>query len=263
MTSSTRAAPPAPIDIGQISLRKAERGLLIGGTEAGKSTLADILRQDFLHRYARVGGRALIVDTKPRYRGEFLINGMSARRRYKRWDHGPVVRGSMVVDEPGQLRSAWKFGTNTVIAQCESRQDLPRVTAIVNAFFADSRSGRPQLVQFDEVLDFYHSNGMARGGDDTADRSARAMRERGTASLYCSQRTYGLSSSLLENMTRGYFMVLDSKRDGKRIQEMGAPDFEWPEDPYEFKYWTKHDRRRIWPAPVGRGYKLALPKGTV
>lgn len=244
----------APISLDQISLRRNERGLLIGGTGSGKTTLADLLRGDFLHRYYTLGARCLIVDTKPRYRAQYLINGLSAAKRYKTWDHGPMVAGSVVVDDVRELKSAWRLGHRIAIVQCTSKKDLPRVIQVVRAFLEDSRAGRPQLVQFDEIGDFYHGNGIAKGGDDVADEAARAGRERGTSALFCGQRTIGISSTLIENLTRGYFMVLDAKKDARRITEMGAPEFVWPENDHEFMYWTKLARRHVY-GP----YKLALP----
>jgi energy-coupling factor transporter ATP-binding protein EcfA2 len=253
MTPTTQQRVTAPVELGVLSLRKNERGLLLGGTGSGKSTLADMLRRDFLHRYRLVGGRCLIVDTKPRYRAQWQVNGVTAARRYKRWDHGPAVTGSYVVDDVPDLKQAWKLGARVVIVQCESKRDLARVIAVAQAFLDDSRAGRPQLIQWDEVSDFFHTNGMAKGGDDTVERSAKAGRERGCANLYCSQRSKGISSSLLEHMTRGYFMVLDSQPDAKRVYEMGAPEFVWPTQDHVFMYWTKQDRHRVW-GP----YKLKL-----
>lgn len=245
-----------PLDLGQISLRKAERGFVAGGTEAGKSTLADLLGADFVHRYYNQGGRRLILDSKPRYRAAQSLHGKAPRRRYKTWDHGPIIPGSLVVDNPGDLKSAWDLGnTRTIIAQCDGRAEIGRLVTFADAFLRDSRSSRPQLLQVDETMDFFHGNGSPIGGSDAILRAARAGRERGTAALYCSQRTRGIPPQLMEELKRLYAFRLDYTADAKRFQEMGAPPFPLPEEPFEFMYWYKAEYRKVY-GP----FKLALPR---
>ena len=52
----------AQVELGRLSLRRSERGLLIGGTGVGKSTLADVLGEDFVYRYRGAKARRLILD---------------------------------------------------------------------------------------------------------------------------------------------------------------------------------------------------------
>jgi hypothetical protein len=234
MTDQSSSLPLA-----QLSLRQRERGLVLGGTEAGKSTLADYLGSDFTQRYKSSGARRLVLDTKPRYRAQYLLSGMTAKRRYKSWDHGASIPGSILVEDPRDLERAFGMG-NTVIVQGESGSDIPRVVACAADFLRHSRAGRPQLLQVDEVLDFYHSNGASKGGDDAITRSVRAGRERGTACLICSQRTKGIPPPIMEELSRCYLFRMDFKADAKRLQEMGAPEaMQPPTEQYDFRYWTK------------------------
>lgn len=248
-----RAGGGVPLDA--ISLRKSERGLIVGGTGSGKSTLADALRQDFVRRYYAAGGRCLVLDSKPRYRAQFTANGLDASRRYRTWSHGQPIKDSVVVDDPGQLAMAWKSGARTVIAQCDGANEIPRLTATAAAFLASSTAKRPQLLYVDETMDFFHGNGAPIGGNDALVRAARAGRERGTAAMYSSQRTHGIPATIMEELERLYCMRIDYKRDQKRFQEMGAPDFDIPKQPYEFKYWYKGDYTKVW-GP----YKLEIGK---
>jgi hypothetical protein len=228
------------LSLEQISLRKAERGFLVGGTGTGKSTLADLLGAEFVRRYYRQGGRRLILDSKPRYRAEKTFQGLSAKNRYKKWDHGQSIPGSVVIDDPRDLKGAWDVtGCRTVIVQGESSADVPRLTYAAHLFLGDSKAGRPQLLQVDESMDFFHGNGLPKGGNDALIRAARAGRERGTAALYCSQRTRGIPPNLMEELERLYCFRLDYKADAKRLQEMGAPEFPLPSEPYVFMYWYK------------------------
>ena len=250
-----RAASPAPLDLAQISLRKAERGMVVGGVESGKSTLGELLGREFLVRYQREKARRLLLDTKPRYRAEKTAQGLSAKRLYRTWDHGPTVPGSMLVEQPSDLDLAWKVGVRTAIAQSDGTYaSLPRLLAISDKFLAQSRTGRPQLAQVDETMDFYGPTGNPRGSSDVITRFARTGRERGTAALYGSQRTKGIPATLLQEVTRLYLFHLDYEQDMKRLYEMGLP--EWVESPrgeHEFYYWWKRDREHVW-GP----YKLAL-----
>lgn len=243
----------APLSLAQISLRERERGLVIGGVDTGKSTLMDMLGSDFVHRYQAKGARRLILDSKPRYRAQYTAHGRAAKSRYKNWSHGQYVAGSVVVDDPSELALAWQNGARTVIAQCDSTREIPRLVATCAAFLKDSRRSRPQLVQVDETLDFFHSNGSPKGGDDAVVQVARAGRERGTSGLYGTQRTKGFNPTLMAEMSRLYCLRIDFKADAKRLQEMGAPEFPLPTETRQFMYWTKSDYGRVW-GP----YKLAL-----
>jgi hypothetical protein len=219
-----------------------------------------MLGAEFVWRYRAKNARRLILDSKPRYRAQYTAQGVSAAKRYKSWAHGSAIPGSVVVDHPQELATAWKMGARTVIAQCTSSAELPRLVATAKAFLEDSRASRPQIVQVDETLDFYHSNGAARGGDDTVVVLARAGRERGTAVLYCSQRTKGIPASLMGEMTRLYAMRIDYVADAKRLQEMGAPAFALPTEPYQFMYWWKGDAKHPTAyRQVFGPYALALP----
>lgn len=236
----------APVSLAQIGLRRNERGFVVGGVGAGKSTLMEMLGREFVTHYHRLGARRLILDSKPRYRAEWTAQGISAKKRYKKWGHGQYVPGSVVVDDVRDLDLAWKTGTRTVIVQCESSADIGRLVAAASSFLRSSRAGRPQLLQVDETLDFFHGNGADRGGDDAVKRTVRAGRERGTAALLGSQRTKGLPPTVMEEMDRLYCLRIDFKADAKRLQEMGAPDFPVPTAKHQFMYWTKEDYTHVW-----------------
>lgn len=236
----------APLPLSQISLRHKERGLLLGGTEAGKSTMADYLGRDFVRRYAKRKARRLILDSKPRYRAEWKMSGRSADRLYRHWDHGPVVANSVVCYAPEDLERAFAIAS-TVIVQGDSSSDIPRIAACARKFYDGSRAGRPQLLQVDEVLDFYHPNSAPRVADDPITKSVRAGREKGTACLICSQRTKGIPTQILEELTKCYLFRIDARQDAKRLQEMGAPlTMVPPRRMHEFVYWTKKDYERVY-----------------
>lgn len=245
--------PTAPIGFDLISLRERERALLIGGTGTGKTTLEEMLISDFYERYQ--SSRILILDSKPRFRADFLVNGLSAKRLFKHWKPGPVIPGSVLIRRASQLPDAWRLGARIVIAQCETQDERKYLVECAEEFFKQARHSRPQLLCVDETADFFHMNGAPiSGSSDALIRTSRAGRERGTAGLYCTQRAKSLPGSIIEELTLLYLFVLDSKADLKRCVEMGAPEWiEPPENVFEFNLWTKHERKKVY-GP----YRLAL-----
>lgn len=238
---------PQPMDLAQISLRHKERGFVVGGVDSGKSTLMDLLGNEFVDRYRAKKVRRLYVDSKPRARAQWLTNGLSADKRYKSWGHGQPLQDSVVVDDPADLDRAFAKHS-TVVVQGETSADLPRLVASVREFLKLSNAKRPQLLQVDETLDFFHSNGAPRGGDDALIRAPRAGRERGTACLFGAQRTKGMSPTILEEMSRLYCLRIDSRSDAKVLPSMGAPitEDDVPLRPHEFVYWWKGDYRNLY-----------------
>lgn len=226
-------------------LRRDERAFCVGGVGTGKSELSERLARLFCAHYARLGARRLIVDSKPRFRAEYTAQGTSAKRRYRKWSHGQYIPGSVVADDPRDLGLAFDQ-SNTVIVQGQGAKDIPRLVSSVEWFLEHSRHSRPQLVQIDETMDFYHQNGSPIGGNDAIVRTARAGRERGTSGLYCAQRTRGIPVTLMEEMDRLYALRIDAKGDAKRLQEMGAPEFALPSEKQQFMYWWKGDYSHVW-----------------
>lgn len=245
------------VDLGRISLRAQERGFVLGGVDTGKSTLAEALSVDFMARYPKA--RCMIVDTKPRFRAEWEVSGFSAKRRYRRWDHGPTVPGSVVIDDPAQLALAWQTGARWVIAQAtEGRRQIPMVVACVAELFRTSRASQPSLVYVDETMDLFGVTGSPIGGDDAVIRVARSGRERGISGLYCSQRTRGIPATLMEELSKLYLLRVDFTKDLARLPEMGAPEAmarAMPTAERVFLYWTKAKYKQFY-GP----YTLALPR---
>lgn len=246
----------AALDLGRISLRERERGLIVGGTDSGKSTLAEALMVDFHHRYAHRDGRILLLDSKPRFRGEHRANGRSAKGRYRGWDHGSTVPGSVVVDDPAELDLAWSQSRIVIAQTDDGERGIPMLTACAAAFLRSARARRPQLLVVDETMDFYRANGSAIGGDDVLKRNARAGRERGSGGLYCTQRTKGIPPQLMEEQKKLYLFRIDYAADVTRIWEMGAPrQMSPPTEARVFYFWTKDAYGTVW-GP----YRLSLPR---
>lgn len=177
-----------------------------------------------------------------------LLSGFRAKHLYKNWDHGPTVPGSVLVEDPEDLDLAWKLGHHVAIVQGDSDYDIPRMLAVAEAFHRKARASQPQLLQVDETLYFFSSNGAPKGGSDVLKTYAVGGRERGVASLFCSQRTKGFPASILEECNRLYLFRMDYIDDVKRLKEMGAPvdEEDVPEQEYQFRYWYKSSYRTLY-----------------
>jgi hypothetical protein len=249
------AATRAPLTLDQMALRRDERALLAGGTGTGKSKLARYLRANFLARYAK--SRSLVLDSKPRFIAPYYLNGITTARRFRNWSHGELVADAVLItpetdpDPVAALKNARKLGWRTVVAQ--GPDDIIWLVACARAFLTTAKRNEPQLLDVDETMDFYHANGVPKGGN-AVDRSARAGRELGSAGLYCSQRTRMISTTLLQEMQRLYCFRLDYVADAKRFADFGCPPFTPPEQDFVFDYWHKRQRRQVF-GP----YQLALP----
>lgn len=232
------------MDLGHISLRQRERALLAGGVDSGKSTLEEALVADFYARYDN--SRILLVDSKPRFRAQYEVGGAPATRRYRNWDHGPLVPGSVVVTRPEDMDLAWSTGARIVIAQAQGSKMFPAIVACAERFYDEARASRPQLTAVDETMDLFRQNGTPIGGDALI-RTARSGREIGLAGLYCSQRTKGIPGQLLDYLEKLYLFRVDAIEDVKRTWEMGAPrDLAAPAKKRQFNYWTKADYHTVY-----------------
>lgn len=241
----------------QIALLRAERGLVAGGTNSGKSTLAERLFLDFGDRYP--DGRVMVLDSKPRFRASHHADGRSTRRQYRHWDHGPTVPNSVRVTEPDDLDLVWGLGYRFAIVQSDgSITDRPWMVECAARFLAEARTSRPQLIYVDETLDFFTRQGSpVKGSADTLLQVVRAGRERGCGALFASQRTMGIPPQLISELTKLYLFRLDFRRDAERLMEAGAPPEiveRQPHEDREFVYWDKNNRRVI-----SGPYRLSLP----
>jgi hypothetical protein len=231
------------LNLERLSLREDERALCTGGTGTGKSTLAELLGLEFTGRYP--DARRLILDTKPRYKAEYRLDGTYAGALYLKWKRGQFVAGACVVANGRQMREAFSIGFRTVVAQLGYQgATLADLLAALREFY-DTRKFHRRLGHVDEALDFYGPTGLPRLSDDIMNRCARSGREHGLAMLYCSQRTRAFSTTVMEEITRLYAFALDFDKDAERYREFGCPPFPQPEG-HDFRYWTKQDRRTVY-----------------
>ena len=237
---------PQPIPpIFRLAIAESSRGLLLGGTGVGKSTLS---KQLMLMWMARPKRRLLIVDSKPRWRGTFRANGFSARWMYRGWDHGDEFPNSVVCTNMQEFKYAWtaypKFAI--IVQDDEDLAFLAEAAAYVYQWA--KRHKEKVLVVVDETMDHFTIGAApkVKAGHIWA-RLARSGRELGIAVLYCSQRSKQIPISIIEEISYLFLFRLDFEEDMDRLRAMSIPRaLVPPKTDRIFKYWRKSLRTKIW-----------------
>jgi hypothetical protein len=168
-----------------INLPRAQRGILVGCVGSGKSTLGT----ELVRRFLQDEPRALVglIDSKPRYRAEWSING--TRMRYHDWAAGDTLAGSVA------LHHAREFPQARLQSRCLILQSLYPNRQLVEDF--EEEAEEPDEDQVPEL-----SPGPREGQREAV--QARALLEK--------------AERLLERVQR---IVVDENADGAlRRQEV-------------------------------------------
>lgn len=222
-TATTAVTAPAPPATGtDISLNAGERGILLGATGTGKSTLELDLIKRFLAKYPT--GHVLICDSKPRFRATFHPSGL--RVKYKGWVDGDEIEGSVAVaDETIPLKVAF-LHSRVVIFQSRTakKQRVPgyawRCAEYAEQLFQFARKDRPCLLVVDEFYDILGPTGHA---DPRILSAIREGREFNLAVLAGAQRPRAIPVPILSEAANYYIFYLKYKDDLKRMAEFGPP----------------------------------------
>ena len=228
-----------------VSMHAADRGILIGASNTGKSTLAAHVLSSF--RKANPDSRILVLDTKPRWRAERMVDGTNTRRLYRAFGKGDLIPGSVSLQRMVDWKLSWDKDVNptqTVVAQRVEGSQASIVSFAVacsERFFATQRASRPSLIYWDEGMDLFTVTGSAHGSD-IVQRCFRAGREKGLASLIGVQRPKGINIQCLTETSWCAVFRINFTEDVKRLYEMGWPkDVEPPtyEQKYAFRLWRE------------------------
>lgn len=253
MAAPTTSQPPStarqPLTLDDIALHEKQRGFCVGMTESGKSTLSERMLYHWRREYGDAT-RILIVDSKPRFRAQWLTNGLPAKRLYKHWDHGAYFPGSYLLDLNNIKESLVtifdRLGGHVAIAQGD-RSTLPWLQFASSVFYNATRAKWKQLLYIDELADFYDTSGHGRRGDPFL-QSVRSGRERGLAVLACSQRPRAIPKSVISEVTNAYVFELAYSEDVKHLQEMGLPETidtaKLAREAHSFYFFTRDRKRR-------------------
>jgi hypothetical protein len=234
------------------------RGMLLGRTESGKSTLESQLMHNYMAAYSN--SRVLLVDSKPRFKAQWRTNGMHAAGLYKNWTRGEYVPGSVVIDlskrYKSELDAVWRMKSRIAIAQTTpgSLADLAALHEVALTFYGEYSDRIPRLIIVDELADFFEVKKV--GG--VFWQAARSGRELNIAMIACSQRPSYIPTVVLTEADRIYLFCLDYEEDIKKVYQMGIPKtVEKPTIDHSFFYWNKKER---FSGNSGKYYILSLKK---
>lgn len=236
----SRAQAPS-LDL--IALPADARGMAFGITGSGKSELANSLMRHWQER--EPSSRILILDSKPRFRAEWELNGMSTRwsRRYKGWKRGQAVPDSVVLPlrhhPKGELAQAKQLGYRVVIAQIDDLDYTPWLLASMREFYRSAKDGEANLVYVDEAADFFGGSGAFGKGHPML-QVIRSGREKGVAFLASSQRPRNIPPAAITEATNLYVFELAHEDDWKHLQQIGLPkDARVPDEDHAFYYYSR------------------------
>lgn len=234
MPGAQKMGAMRPASMDDISLEVGERGMILGMTRVGKSTLAERLIDTWNQRYAR--SRTIVLDSKPRFRAQWQLNGLPAAPLYRNWDWGYTIPGSVVIpmrDPKAELALAWSLGYRVVIAQIHKRSDIKKLDDTLQAAYEGRKKNYPLFIYVDELNNFFRSGQAAGNGIVMAITSGG---ERSTAFLGAAQRPRWISVEAIESMTKLYWFYTPYGEDVKHLKSMGVPSTARPPSQYYVFY---------------------------
>lgn len=209
--------------------KKAPRAYLVGMTDSGKSTLMQVLMDNYQRAYSlpKFPVRTLIVDTKPRFMAERELNGLTTLEtgRYKKWfiDGSGIIPNSYVLPRRYKIRDeleqCWKLGGTVAIIQSEAKEEWGELIEYVKYFYEGYGAKYPRLVVVDELADFYERRLLT----DIFQRICRNGRERDCAFIAGSQRPRKVPVETMTELLRMYLFELDYEEDIKHVVQFGLP----------------------------------------
>lgn len=230
------------LSLEEIAPKKGERAIILGGSRSGKSVLEDMLLRHAVQTRPNI--KALLLDSKPRFRAELYKKGplsLNAEKHYVDWAPGPVIPGSYRADIHSEtpLKGYWKNNDPCRVVILQSGEDSERgkLLEVANGFYEAKMRNADRLLVVDELLDFYHGNGVCISRHNVPQKVSRAGGERGIGGLYGAQRPRGIPGQTIEEASIIYLFYLRFSQDMKYLYEQGIPTSIVPPDEelYVFK----------------------------
>lgn len=211
------------------ALEPGQRGVCIGQTGCGKSTLSTELVRRFLRDYPN--SRVLIIDSKPRYRATHKRNGMYLA--YPRWAKGDTINGSVAVHDADSVMPAFRF-TRCVVLQSlhpnarEVDEFEEEAFEATRKLFRSSHETSPTLLYVDEYYDLITGGGLSGHTDRRVLQVIRAGRERYMSALISTQRPRSIPLPTLTEATKYYIFTLEYEEDIEYMRKHGPKLTETP-----------------------------------
>ncbi len=170
--------------------------------------------------------RTVICDTKPRFRAEKELWGISTHNsgRYDRWHYGSLpIPGSYALNIGASVQSeldqVWAFGGTVAVISAESEDEWESVSDFARGFFEGYGARHPRLLVVDELADFFRFKRLG----DIFQRVARNGRERDCGLIAGSQRPRKVPLEVMTEMSRLYMFELQFDEDYDHIMQFGIP----------------------------------------
>lgn len=229
-----KATTRPPRSLSEIALLPAERGLSLGMTGTGKSSLHDALIAFEYQAYPRQD--MLVFDTKPCYRGEKELSGLGTRGRlgrYRHWDSGKgvLLPQSVVIapdlgDPATALEQCWAQGYRLIVAQYNDRLDMDKrgqiawLSRLMRYAYTHKRKNRPLRFVVDELNHWMYRNTT---NADIIFEVLTSGRENGIGMLLGAQRPRNIGRNSIESLTTLYWFYTPLEDDVKDLRSMGVP----------------------------------------
>lgn len=221
------------------ALEPGQRGVCIGQTGCGKSTLSTELVRRFLKDYPL--SRVLIVDSKPRYRATHRRNGWTLY--YPKWAKGDTINGSIAVHNAKSVMPAFRF-TRCVVLQSlhpnarEVDEFEEEAFEATRKLFRSSHETSPTLLYVDEYYDLITGGGLSGHTDRRVLQVIRAGRERYMSALISTQRPRSIPLPTLTEATKYYIFTLEYEEDIDYMRKHG-PKLTHTPNGYDFVFYER------------------------
>lgn len=221
------------------SIEPGQRGVCIGQTGCGKSTLSTELIRRFLKDYPK--SRVLIIDSKPRYRATHRRNGWSLD--YPKWAKGDTIQGSIAIHHARDMTPAFRF-TRCVVLQSlhpnarEVHDFEEEAFDATRKLFRSSHETSPTLLYVDEYYDLITGGGLSGHTDRRVLQVIRAGRERYMSALICTQRPRSIPLPTLTEATKYYIFTLEYEEDIDYMRKHG-PKLQYAPHGYNFVFYER------------------------
>lgn len=195
--------------------------------------------------------RTLIVDSKPHFMAQWLVNGLSASPLYRKYDHKKMcyIPGSYLVPLNMPFKTAfnqiWRHKGRVAIIQVSKpgkMEQWSRLMECAEFFYGNYGHNPPRLIWVNELSDFFEIQKI--GGIFWL--LSRSGRELNVSFLGEMQRPRYIPKTVLTESDRMYIFELDNKDDRDALYDAGVPrDTPLPDELYTFLYYNKLKKPRV------------------
>jgi len=239
----------SPASMDDIMLGPGERGLMLGMTREGKSTLSEVQIDHWYNTYKDAD--ILIIDSKPRFRAEWQLNGLPAAPLYRNWDWGTLVPNSVVIpmkDAESEIRLAWSLRYRIIIAQIQDRSDIGLLDQALKIAYMKRRKRHKLFIYVDELNNFFKVGVKGIQAGTGIIMVITSGGEKNTAFLGAGQRPRNISVESIESMTKLYWFYTPFDEDNKHLRSMDLPLDSIPpaSRSYTFLFFDRVHKKKGW-----------------